>query len=160
MDNPIPELDGNISEWNEGNLKNLRMHEAHELINSGKVNPFALNKSKTNWNYLDWKAGVDVLFGEGFERYSKDELEESEKQKKFVDIILKTLPPFLKEISNGYGNQHTIFISIEENQEKIKDTLYNYEKIVKKYNNLHGLSTRNKEVSERGRAVLSKDIFY
>ena len=53
---------GNISEWNEGNFKNLRLHEAQEMINLGKINPFSHSQDKTTWNYHIWKSGIDINF--------------------------------------------------------------------------------------------------
>ena len=55
---------GSVSEWNEGNFKCIRLHEAQELINLGKVNPFAYSRERTAWNHQVWKAGIDILYGE------------------------------------------------------------------------------------------------
>ena len=134
---------GSISEWNEGNFKNLRLHEAQEMINVGKVNPFSLSEDKQSWNYEMWKAGIDILFGEGKAKYSDEESEEVEKVKELLERFLELRVPFKLITEHSFGTKRDRFIPIKDNQKKIKEVMEMYESIVKKYNDEHGLSTKN-----------------
>lgn len=145
-----PKGDGSISEWNEGNFKNLRLHEAQELINEGKIEPFSLSLNKTSWNFQIWRAGIDILFGEGKSKYSKEEIEEVEKIKSFLEVYLDLRHPFKRITEYFISSKKDKFIPIHENQKKIKELLEKYEEIVKRYNDTHGLSTRNKDEYDEG----------
>ena len=72
---------GQISEWNEGDYKNLRLHKAQEIINASTLNP--LGKMNlfgiTKIGYRFWFDGIDMLFGEGMSKYSSDEVKDIEK---------------------------------------------------------------------------------
>ncbi len=139
---------GSISEWNEGNFKNLRLHEAQELINMGKVDPFSYSSEGTSWNYQIWKAGIDILYGEGCSKYTtgeESEIDEVKKIKDFIELFCDTKPPFKQITEHHIDSQQSKFIPNIENQRKIKEMLEMYEKIVKQYNDDHGLSTRNKD---------------
>lgn len=142
--------EGSISEWNEGNFKNLRLHEAQEIINLGKVNPFSLSEDETTWNYLLWKAGIDILYGEGESKYSGEEKEEIDKIRDLIDSLIYFKPPFKTIITKNYDGGKKNYLIINENQERIKKFLRLYERQVKYYNDKHGLSTRNKEEDLRG----------
>jgi hypothetical protein len=135
--------DGSISEWNEGNFKCLRLHEAQEMINIGKSNPFAMNEDKTAWNYQTWKAGIDILYGEGDSKYDGKEIEEVNKVKNFVESLIKFKPPFKKVITDSIEGRRVNFIVNTENHENIRLAIEGYERLVKKFNDKHGLSTRN-----------------
>lgn len=136
---------GSISEWNEGNFKNLRLHEAQEMINYGKNKPFDWDYESSCWKYDHWKAGIDILYGEGESKYSDEEIKEVEKIIKVIEKSIKLKKPYNKIKSYGAGGVETKYTPIIENQDKIIELLRIYEKIVKKFNDMHGLSTRNKE---------------
>jgi len=135
--------EGLKSEWNEGNFKNLRLHEAQEMINLGKLNPFVSSEDGTTWNYQIWLGGIDILLGEGMSKYGDDEVIEIENEKKFIEELIKLKPPFTRIIEFKLNGQKGRFIPIPKNQKRIKKILENYESIVKKFNDIHGLSTRN-----------------
>lgn len=141
---------GSISEWNEGNFKTLRLHESQELINMGKMNPFEYSEDGTKWNYVIWKSGIDILYGEGQSKYGEPEIKEIDCIKTLSENLIELFPPFkiLRE-SKYFGNENK-FIPIKKNQSKIKKYLELYEKQVKIYNDAHGLSTRNKDDDLRG----------
>ena len=42
--------EGSVSGWHEGNFKNIRLHEAQQLINTGKINP--LGRNINCWNSI------------------------------------------------------------------------------------------------------------
>ena len=83
--------DGNVSMWNEGNFKNLRLHEAQEIINSAKLNP--LKKVGNNYGYQIWYPGIQVLYGEGDSKYKQEELDLINKIKEQIDVLLLYYPP-------------------------------------------------------------------
>lgn len=142
--------EGVISKWNEGDLKNLRLHDAQVKINDSKVNPFSYSHEFMNWNYLNWKGGIDVLFGEGMSKYSDTEVEEVVRIKNIIETFLELRTPFKKIYGSEEGKKIEKFIPVKEDQHKIKEYLELYEKIVKKYNDAHGLSTGNIEVDVKG----------
>lgn len=135
--------EGFTSEWNEGNFKNLRLHEAQEMINIGKVNPFAHSEDGTSWNFQIWQGGIDILLGEGQSKYATEEIGEVKKEKDFVEELIKLKPPFKRIVEYKLHGKIERFVPIKDNQKRIKEILQDYEDIVKKLNDIHGLSTRN-----------------
>ena len=138
---------GQISEWNEGDYKNLRLHKAQEIINAstlnplGKMNLFGINKL----GYRFWFDGIDMLFGEGMSKYSPDEVKEIEKLREEVENLIESNPAS-KNFTNWKGEKGE---SIHYDKWKpIKKKLREFEYKVKKYNDNHGLSTRNREEDE------------
>jgi len=148
--NPTEVDEGFTSEWNEGNFKNLRLHEAQEMINIGKINPFGLSEDGTSWNYQIWQGGIDILLGEGLSKYATEEITEVKTQKNFVEELIKLKPPFKRIIEFKLHGKTERFIPIPINQKRIKEILQDYENIVKKLNDLHGLSTRNRDTMDDG----------
>lgn len=146
---------GSISEWNEGNFKNLRLHEAQEMINYGKVNPFTASEDRTSWRFQLWKAGIDVLFGEGAAKYGTDEKKKAIKIKSMVETFIALKPPFRTIIDVSIDGKNSKFIPVSTNQKEIKQLLEIYELIIKEYNDIHGLSTRNKEEEDITRSVVN-----
>ena len=69
---------GEISEWNEGNFKTLRMHQAQDLINRALINPFKKSgiDNGDKFNYELGIDGINILFGEGESKYAESEYEE------------------------------------------------------------------------------------
>jgi len=139
---------GSISEWNEGDLKNLRLHKAQIDINIGKVNPFSFSEDFNSWNYMVWKGGIDVLFGEGMSKYGEEEIEEVNSVKSLIETFLGLKIIFQKVYFNQGGIKREKFIPNKDNQLKLKEYMELYEKIVKKYNDNHGLSTRNRDLED------------
>lgn len=137
--------EGNISEWNEGNFKNIRLHEAQEMINKGKVTPFNFLEDEMKYGYQLWEGGITILYDEGVSKYSTEEKKEVDSVKSFVDNYIEFKPPFKYIIRRSIEESSTIPVSNKENQTKLKKILRMYEYIVKRYNDEHGLSTRNKE---------------
>ncbi len=142
--------EGAVSEWHEGNFKTLRLHEAQEMINYGKVNPFSIAEDEQAWKYQIWKAGIDILYGEGQSKYSDDEEKEVENIRDYIYRVLQVFPPFKTISETNYAGKKDRTIGINSNQEKIERILYLYEKKVKQLNDVHGLSTRNQEDDTKG----------
>ena len=131
---------GVVSDWNEGNLKSLRLHQAQILINTSKADPFGRNMNK--WNYELWFAGSDIVFGEGVQKYSDKEKDQAMKLKREIEELISRgfNNPFITQINS---NSHK-GINIDMNKWKpLKEKLEEFEFLVKKLNDQHGLSTRN-----------------
>jgi len=139
---------GAVSEWNEGNLKNLRLHEAQELINFGKSNP--LIKFNEEWKYKMWIDGINILYGEGSSKYSDTEIKEIEKVKEILFKALVIYPIHLKKVNKIFNDIHVKYSLNEENWEKVKKYIELFERRVKYFNDLHGLSTRNYDYDDEG----------
>ena len=101
---------GSISEWNEGNLKSLRLHEAQEMINFGKINPLKISSDGVSWNYEMWIAGIDILCGEGQAKYSVIELKDILKIKELVELKRKFFPIHKIIELNSFGQVRKQFI--------------------------------------------------
>ena len=78
---------GEMSEWNEGDYKNLRLHKAQEIINAGSLSPtkqiilFGIMK----FGYEFIFDGINILYGEGMSKYSSDEVIEIDKLRDDVE---------------------------------------------------------------------------
>ncbi len=43
-----------------------------------------MSQFNQSWNYEEWKAGIDILYGEGKAKYSDEESQEVEKVKVII----------------------------------------------------------------------------
>jgi len=137
-----PKDEGEVSKWNEGYLKNLRLHEAQELINISKINPLKKNKDGS-WRFERWNEGITILFGEGESKWSPEEIKEVNKIKEIIILTLENNPPYeiIRRLTVGKKIQD---INInQENWTILRKLMELYEKKVRKFNDIHGLSTRN-----------------
>lgn len=138
---------GNVSQWNEGNLKSLRLHEAQELINLSKMNP--LKKVNGSWNFQMWIEGINILFGEGYSKYSDDEKKYVTKEKEILDLILERFPIIKFYVPHSFEDPEETEVQIDyDNWKRVKKKIEFFEEIVKKFNDEHGLSTRNVDFEE------------
>jgi hypothetical protein len=134
--------EGKISEWNEGNLKSIRLHEAQEMINYAKDNKLK-QLSDSRWGYLAWISGIDILYGEGCSKYSQKEIDEIELIKHVIELALKYRNPHKLILCGGIGKSKKDYILNERDWENLQKIIVIYEQKVKYFNELHGLSTRN-----------------
>lgn len=135
---------GAISEWNEGNLKSLRLHEAQEMINIAKINPTAKSSTDSSWNYQNWIAGIDILFGEGNAKYSDTETKSIKKIREVIDMFLVKYPIHKSVNYRTMTDTRKKYKTLNGNWERLRVLIEMYEEQVKYYNDKHGLSTRNK----------------
>lgn len=137
---------GAVSQWNEGELKNLRLHKANEIINFAILNPLKklslFGGQIEGFGYELWFKGIQMLFGEGSEKYSSNEKKEIEKIRDEIETIIET-----QKISYESGNNSGARIIGVYNAPwvKLRKKLREFEYEVKRCNSMHGLSTRNKE---------------
>lgn len=129
---------GDVSEWNEGNFKTLRLHQAQVLINESKLNPF--NQVFGMWGFMAWFRGGIILFGEGMDKYSSSEMEEVVALKKYIEDFLEE--KFVCSTIKDAGKPVGVNIN-KENWKKLREKLELFEYKIKSFNNKHGLSTRN-----------------
>ena len=133
----IEKNEGGISEWNDGNFKNIRFHQGSTLSNTGRNDPFRRFDNK--WGYELWFAGVDILFVEGLDKYDEKEITKVKELKKVLNELIKK------------GIALIIFDSLKRkkvninvnNWEKFKEVMEDMEELVRIYNNKHGYSTRS-----------------
>lgn len=136
MATPQPESQGDVSEWNEGNFKSMRLHQAQMLINNAKINPFSRNSNK--WSYELWFSGIDIMYGEGQQKYSESEKKSCKELKAEVEELLKirVCSPIKQNGKEG------VSVSVVT-WDQLKPKLEEFEYLVKTYNDKHGLSTKN-----------------
>ena len=134
--------EGMISQWNEGNLKSLRLHEAQELINNSKIDPLKKNVGD-KWNYEIWIFGITILYGEGQSKYSNDEIKDIEEIKELIYLRL-AFNPITKTTSSAdmFNSSRKTFVNYK-NWENLRKLIELYEQKVRLFNDKHGLSTRN-----------------
>jgi len=138
--NMTDELDikkGDVSDWNEGNFKSMRLHDAQLLINKSKADPFSFYQGK--FNYQWWFAGIDIVYGEGVQKYSGSETTSVEELKKEVEELMKM--EIIFTCKDWTGRPYKKYLL--ENWAKLKERLEEFEFLVKRLNDKHGLSTRN-----------------
>ena len=138
---------GQISEWNEGDYKNLRLHKAQEIINAATLNPLKpiILFDMKKYGYEFWFDGINILFGEGISKYGETEVTEVEKIRDEIEELMEKDPAH-KNFSNYNGQ--TGYSIHPDKWTPIKKKLREFEYKVKKYNDEHGLSTRNKDDDE------------
>ncbi len=134
--------EGSISEWNEGNLKSVRLHESQTIINYAKMD--LLGRSEGGgFNYSLWISGIEALYGEGQSKYSDKEIKEIEKIRNLIRHYLEYNPVFSFVVEESIYSTREKFVLDKENWEKLRKIVELFEKYIKKYNDVHGLSTRN-----------------
>jgi|TARA_Y100000310_G_scaffold62935_1_gene58210 hypothetical protein len=138
------------SEWNEGDLHNLRIHKAKEMIAIGKTSPLQqlrIGKDVSiKYGYELWADGIDILFGDCFDNYSKEEYEE-------VNKLINEIFIFVNNNVFISRNERFGKINTTINNAKwyvLRDLLRKTEYLVRRYNNLHGYGTRNVDDDEEG----------
>lgn len=135
---------GKYSEWNEGDYKNLRLHQAQEIINRSQINPLikiSVDESGIRkYGYEFWYAGINILFGEGMQKYNQTEYDEVTKLRDEIEKLIDETD--ICKITEGIKNRTTC-INID-NWKTLRKKLREFEHKVKHYNDEHGLSTRNK----------------
>jgi hypothetical protein len=135
--------EGAVSEWNEGNWKSLRLHEAQNLMNNSYMDLLKYNPFTKSYGYENWISATIILFKEGQSKYSDEEFSQVYGLKEEILKIMNENPPFLRineDTLNGI-RQRDVFNYY--NWEKIRLKAEEFETLVKKYNDKHGLSTRN-----------------
>lgn len=134
-----------VSEWNEANLKMFRLHDSQVLINECKRDPKGFNNGR--FNFESWAIEVGVLFGEGESKYTADELKKVDKIKADIRTLLRTKHPSKTIVNSSFGSNVKGFIIDDKKLYDLIEKIEEYERIVKDYNDKHGLSTKNKEYS-------------
>ena len=134
--------EGQISEWNEGTLKSIRLHEAQQMINLAKVDLLRRLPDGSH-NYDLWFAGINNLYGEGYSKYKETERVEVDKVYDLIQSLLAFLPPFKYASEDSFNGKKQREILNAENWKSIKKLGEIFEKKVKIYNDAHGFSTKN-----------------
>lgn len=136
--------EGEMSEWNEGVLKSIRLNSIQILLNNSKVDLTARSLDFTHFNYELWITSIDLLYGEGKAKYSEPEIEEVDKIKELAFKTLKLFPPCTYVIEHKSSGKNKTIIVNKENLDRLIKLGDIFETAVKKYNDKHGLSTKNK----------------
>jgi hypothetical protein len=134
-----------ISDWNEANLKMKRLHDIQERINFYKRDPKAFSDGK--FHYEHWQAEVEGLYGEGISKYAKAEIAECDAVQNEARLILRYNPPQTPICGNAFGREQRGFIIDDKIYYKLLAVIEKLERLVKLYNDKHGLSTKNKDYS-------------
>jgi hypothetical protein len=140
--------DGRESEWNEASYKAKRLHDIQELINYLRMDP--LNMSNGKFFYLILLSVITILYKEGRSKYNDNEIDEIEKLRTYITLLIRNNPPMKKVYVESYKRKELKLIINIENWEKIKDSIEGYEDKVRFFNDIHGLSTRNADDYDDG----------
>lgn len=137
--------DGKESEWNEANLKSERLHEAQKIINYSKMNPLGITDGK--YNYIWLAKNIEILMGEGRSKYSPHEKKEVDKLREYVNKSLKFRSPHIPITIETLSGKKQSFVFDSKNFDFLMELLYQFEMLVRDYNDKHGLTTKNKGTS-------------
>lgn len=148
----LPNIDGQMSEWNEAMFKMMRLHRIQTEINVVKMNPLSKYEDG-QYNYVVWFNLLKNLYDEGKAKYKVKELEEVDKIKETIELLMERCPAHVIRYGVGYGSSRARSIINLDNWKVIKGMLELFETKIKLYNDLHGLSTKNSE-SMDGRSIL------
>lgn len=140
--------EGKVSQWNEGDLMNLRIHHAKEMINYSKILPFKKiyvpSFDTYEYGYKLWFIGIDNLYGEGVAKYSEQEIKEVEEMRDKIETIINQ-----KQICTEFQNRKYKGVTVDEiSWDKLKEKLREFERKVKRTNDEHGLGSRNFDEEE------------
>jgi hypothetical protein len=145
---------GDVSEWNEAQLKMLRIHRLQTEINVASVD--FLGKSNIYGKY-NYEYAFDLLtrlyLGEAKSTYLPEEITEVDSLKDVIDKWMISKPIFTMKVSIGYGCKQFVNVVNKDNWIVLKTLLEAYETKIKLYNDKHGLSTK-KIRSRSGRSIL------
>ena len=137
------EPDGKVSEWNEATLKVIRLHELQGTINLLKMDP--LGRTDGKFNYVWLANNADALYGEGYIKYTDKERTEVDKLRDMMYNSLKYFPPHKKNINDSMGSSSITFVIDNDNYEMLLNIIEHFLRIIKKCNDDHGLTTKNRE---------------
>jgi len=138
--------DGRESEWNEASYKAKRLHDIQELINYLRMDP--LNMSNGKFFYLILLSVITILYKEGRSKYSEKEKVEVDKIEDDCNKLIIVSPPHKQRISCSFNRRGEVrYLINQENYNKFMALLDYYENKVKDYNDLHGLTTKNKSAT-------------
>jgi hypothetical protein len=140
--------DGFVSGWNEGDLKNLRLHQIQTAINYYKTNPLVKDEFGV-YGYENWFKQIECLCDEGKSKYSSLEKEEIEKLVNLIELSFEFKPIFKVVYDVSYKTRRIETINRENWKDNLK-LLRMFEDKVKYFNDLHGFSTRNIDTEEEG----------
>lgn len=148
----IPNIDGQVSEWNEALFKMMRLHRIQTEINVVKMNPLSTYEDG-QYNYVVWFNLLKNLYDEGKAKYKTKELEEVDSIKETIEKLMEKCPAHIIKYGVSYGASKARSIINMDNWKAIKGLLELFETKIKLFNDQHGLSTANKE-SMDGRSIL------
>ena len=134
---------GLISEWNEGTFKSTRLHEIQEHINALRLNPLGFNGGK--FNYETMYLILNNLYHEGFSKYADEEVKICDAYMKAIKTIINDNPPTIRVTKQEIGGNSTNLLVDKVKLDRLIGFLTDFERLIKKYNDLHGLTTANRD---------------
>jgi len=137
---------GAESLWNEATFKSARLNSVQEVLNDLRLEPLGVT-SNGKFSYELIFSTLNVLYHEGYSKYSTAERREVDHYMNAIEEIIRTKPPakmIIKDQIAGKSSQ------IQVSNEKLNALLFllrEFERKIKHYNDKHGLTTSNKEHS-------------
>ena len=137
------EQEGNISEWNEGSFKSMRLHKAQMMINYAKLNIQGRNEFCSGFNYNLLITNIGILYDEGKAKYNGAEIDEIDKIKVLTQTLIQIKPPHSQVHVASVSGHKVTYVLNRKNLEDLEKISEIFETLVRLYNDKHGLSTRN-----------------
>lgn len=134
---------GLISEWNEGTFKSTRLHEIQEIINSLRLDP--LGQTNGKFNYEMMFLIINNLYHEGYSKYNDKEIKECDTYMNAIKYIINHDSPTIKESKQEIAGVNNTVLVDKIRLNKLLDLLMKFERLIKRYNDEHGLTTANRE---------------
>lgn len=130
--------EGFISEWNEGTMKMIRLHDIQNHINIYKVKP--RSRTDGDFNYEWWYRMVVSLRDEGDSKYTPTEVKACNRYEKIIDTLIKD-----KQLYTIDGIKGAQYRFNQDKYDYLLALIKQYELYVKKLNDEHGLTTMNQK---------------
>lgn len=139
----MAKFEGFDSNWNEAMFKMARIHDSQNLINYYKRNPLAITEGKFNFEQLFIE--ISILYDEGAASYNQKEIDAVDEVKNEIKKMFNEDKPYAEVIENKMGMPTKKFYVYKDKYEKTILLIEKFERLVRFYNNKHGLSTSNKD---------------
>ncbi len=136
--------DGQMSKFNAGLLQMKRIHDLQERINICNLNPLAYNEIYGVHNFEVILHSINSLYQEGRPKFKTDEIKEANQKIAIIRAFLKKQPVIVRKQQKVYPFRETQVVDYAA-WEIIKDELFNYEKMIRKYLDKHKLNSPNEE---------------
>ena len=138
-----PEEDREVvtSKFNPAAYKMSRIHNYSGLIDDAKMNPSLWNPQFNCLNLVVWFKATCVIYSEVFIKFNGDEVKKCEMQRLAIEKLLDKYNPLIRNNKKGMTLDKPVLDIFVKYIDR-------YEKLVRGFQDIHGLDTPNVEDDE------------
>jgi hypothetical protein len=133
--------EGKYSEYNSAALKMKRLHDILSLMNGVRANLLAFNDDFGRYNYEIFYEYCTSLYQEVRAQCSEEERKEGDKLRNVLGLLLEKLKVWSPRKTKIYPYTQRKNKFMETHWRKIKEWLTEYEDLVRKLQDAHGMDT-------------------